>query len=419
MMLVIYGPTATGKTTLAIELAQKYNGELISADSRQVYRGLDIGTGKVSFTSKIGKHQGFWIVDDVKIHGFDLVNPGQRFSVADFLTFANSSIVQTIKLNKLPIIVGGTGFYIKALINGIGSIGIPLNPKLRQQLEKLSTTDLYQKLLEINPKRAQSMNDSDRKNPRRLIRAIEISYKTVIFTVAVLVGLWFIIQIRQIIILVFLSIILLSALLRPVEWLTARRIPRVLSVLLVYIVLIALIAFVIGIIIPPLVAQTSDFISKLPQIVSTINNFLVFNKIPVENLSGIIASQIQQIAQNVLSIFKTIFSSIFLLITIFVFTFYLLLEWKSFVKLIGSPFSGRQEKKVTSIIAKVETGLGGWVRGQITLSLVVGILTFVGLTILQIPFALPLALVAGILAIVPIVGPIISAIPAILVGLTI
>src|SRR3989344_3791674 len=190
---------------------------------------------------------------------------------------------------------------------------------------------------------------------------IEISYKTVIFTVAVLVGLWFIIQIRQIIILVFLSIILLSALLRPVEWLNTRRIPRVLSVLLVYIILIVVI------IIPPLVVQTSDFISKLPQIVSTINNFLVFNKIPIENLSSVIAGQIQQIAQNFLSIFKAIFSSIFLLITIFVFTFYLLLEWKSFVKLIGSPFSGRQEKKVTSIISKVETGLGSWVRGQITL----------------------------------------------------
>src|SRR3989344_5963223 len=210
---------------------------------------------------------------------------------------------------------------------------------------------------------------------------IEISYKTVIFTVAVLVGLWFIIQIRQIIILVFLSIILLSALLRPVEWLTARRIPRVLSVLLVYIILIALIAFIVGIIIPPLVTQTSDFISKLPQIVSTINNFLIFNKIPIENLSSVIAGQIQQIAQNFLSIFKAIFSSIFLLITIFVFTFYLLLEWKSFVKLIGSPFSGRQEKKVTSIIAKVETGLGGWVRGQITLYLVVAMVmsTVVGL----------------------------------------
>ena len=174
-MLVIYGPTATGKTALAIELAKKHNGEIISADSRQVYKGLDIGTGKVSFDSKVEKHEGYWIVDGVKIHGFDLVNPGQRFSVADFLTFANSSIVQTIKLNKLPIIVGGTGFYIKALIKGIGLIGIPLNPELRQQLEKLSTTDLYQKLLEINPKRAKAMNESDRANPRRLVRAIEIA----------------------------------------------------------------------------------------------------------------------------------------------------------------------------------------------------------------------------------------------------
>ena len=174
-MLVIYGPTATGKTALAIELAKKHNGEIISADSRQVYKGLDIGTGKVSFDSKVEKHEGYWIVDGVKIHGFDLVNPGQRFSVADFLTFANSSIVQTIKLNKLPIIVGGTGFYIKALIKGIGLIGIPLNPELSKQLEKLSTTDLYQKLLEINPKRAKAMNESDRANPRRLVRAIEIA----------------------------------------------------------------------------------------------------------------------------------------------------------------------------------------------------------------------------------------------------
>src|SRR3989344_1076120 len=74
-MLVIYGPTATGKTALAIELAKKHNGEIISADSRQVYKGLDIGTGKVSFDSKVEKHQGYWIVDGIKIHGFDLVNP--------------------------------------------------------------------------------------------------------------------------------------------------------------------------------------------------------------------------------------------------------------------------------------------------------------------------------------------------------
>src|SRR3989339_1610619 len=112
--LIIYGPTATGKTALALQLAHKFQGELISADSRQVYKGLDITTGKVSFLSKVERHKGDWIVDGVKIHGFDLKNPGDQFTVADFLNFANSTMIQIIKLKKLPIIVGGTGFYIKA-----------------------------------------------------------------------------------------------------------------------------------------------------------------------------------------------------------------------------------------------------------------------------------------------------------------
>jgi len=231
---------------------------------------------------------------------------------------------------------------------------------------------------------------------------IEISYKTVIFTVSVLIGLWFLIQIRQILVFVFFSIILLSALLKPVEWLNVRRIPRVLSILFVYIILIAVISFIVGIIIPPLISQTSDFISKLPQIISKINDFLVFYQIPVQNLSDILTRQIQAVIGNLISISTAIFSSIFLLITIFVFTFYLLLEHKSAIKFIASPFSGKQEKKVSSAI-----------------SFIVGILIFIGLTILQIPFALPLALVAGLLEIVPIVGPIVSSIPAILVGLTI
>lgn len=179
-LLIIYGPTATGKTALAIDLAKKYNGELISADSRQVYKGLDIGTGKLSIEqlndSKVKRFKGYWIVDGIKIHGFDLVNLDQRFSVADFLKFAKSSMIQIIELNKLPIIVGGTGFYIKALIDGIDTVGIPVNQKLRKKLQKLSTADLYQKLLSINHERARSMNESDRANPRRLIRAIEIAF---------------------------------------------------------------------------------------------------------------------------------------------------------------------------------------------------------------------------------------------------
>ena len=109
-VLIIYGPTATGKTALVIKLAKEYNGELISADSRQVYKNLDIGTGKVSFESKVEKHNKYWTVDGVKIHGFDLVKPGEQFTVADFLKFSHDSIIQITQQKKLPIIVGGTPF---------------------------------------------------------------------------------------------------------------------------------------------------------------------------------------------------------------------------------------------------------------------------------------------------------------------
>ncbi|MBI2327304.1 tRNA dimethylallyltransferase [Candidatus Curtissbacteria bacterium] len=195
-VLVIYGPTATGKTDLAISLAKKFNGEIISADSRQVYRGLDIGTGKVSIQKlsdpAIQKFESFWVVDGVRIHGFDLVGspvhepglqnyskPGSealvRFSAADFLKFASTTMIRIIEQNKLPIVVGGTGFYIKTLTSGVDTIGIPANPVLRRQLADLSVGELYQKFESIDPNRARSMNRSDRANPRRLIRAIEIA----------------------------------------------------------------------------------------------------------------------------------------------------------------------------------------------------------------------------------------------------
>lgn len=174
-LVIIYGPTATGKTDLAINLAKKYSGEIISADSRQVYRGLDIGTGKVSFDSKVKKQEGYWIVDDVRINGFDLVTPGQQFTAADFLKFANTSMARITKAGKLPIVVGGTGFYVKALLEGINSLGIPANQRLRRKLEKRTTDELARELEKVSPQRAHFMNESDRKNPRRLIRAIEIA----------------------------------------------------------------------------------------------------------------------------------------------------------------------------------------------------------------------------------------------------
>lgn len=263
-----------------------------------------------------------------------------------------------------------------------------------------------------------SYTQSEMPEQKDLIK-VEISHKTVIFTVAFLIALWFLVQIKQILILVFLSIILLSALLKPVEWLSARRVPRLLSVLVVYLVVIALMSVAVGIIVPPLVSQTIALSSRLPETIAQVNDFFIFNQIPVENLSVVIGRQVQQLTGDIVRVTTAIFSSVFLLLTIFVMSFYLLLDWKKFVLLMASPFSGKQEKKVITLIAKVENGLGRWVRGQLSLSLIVGAMVFLGLTVLGVPYALPLALVAAILEIIPVIGPIVASIPAILVGLTI
>ncbi len=160
-MLVISGPTATGKTKLTFKLAKLFDGELISADSRQVYKGMDIGTGK-EFSAEIPT----W--------GCDVVRPDGEWSAAHFVKLADKLIFEIQSRGKLPIVVGGTGLYIANLLNPPKTLNIPPDRKLRQKLEELALSELQSKLRGINPKRFNQMNDSDKRNPRRLIRAIEV-----------------------------------------------------------------------------------------------------------------------------------------------------------------------------------------------------------------------------------------------------
>lgn len=160
-VLIICGPTATGKTRLAANLAKKFSGELISADSRQVYKGMDIVTGK-------DKPKG------VTIHGLDLIGPDREFSVAHFVTHTRALINQITKRKKLPIVVGGTGLYINSLVNPPPTLSVKPDWKLRKKLENKSTTELQDQLKKLNLQRWRQMNHSDRLNPRRLIRAIEV-----------------------------------------------------------------------------------------------------------------------------------------------------------------------------------------------------------------------------------------------------
>lgn len=161
-LLVIGGPTATGKTDLAIHLAQKLNGEIISADSRQVYKDMTIGTGKE-------------YSDRVKIWGYDLVKPTEEFSVSHFQKFARTKIKEISEMKTLPILVGGTGLYIKAVIDDINTTAVPPNISLRETLSTKSASELFTFLNSLNHDKAVSLNNSDKNNPRRLIRAIEIS----------------------------------------------------------------------------------------------------------------------------------------------------------------------------------------------------------------------------------------------------
>ena len=161
-LLVICGPTATGKTSLGFGIAKKFSGEIISADSRQVYKYMDIGTGKE------------WD-NDVKIWGYDLVDPRKNYSVSEYFREMKMVIEDIWNRNKLPIIVGGTGLYIKSLIDGIPTVDIPKNESLRKSLETMSIEEMFDKLAVLDSSKAASLNASDRKNPRRLVRAIEIA----------------------------------------------------------------------------------------------------------------------------------------------------------------------------------------------------------------------------------------------------
>jgi tRNA dimethylallyltransferase len=177
-ILIIVGPTGSGKTKLALSLADKYGGELVSADSRQVYVGMDIGTGKdIPIGSKKEKTElGIkYFLNEIPLWGYDLSNPDTGFNVSDYVKAVLPIIEDIWQRGKLPILVGGTGLYVKALIDGIETCNIPVNEKLRENLENREVGELYELLAKLNPLHAANMNASDKKNPRRLIRAIEIS----------------------------------------------------------------------------------------------------------------------------------------------------------------------------------------------------------------------------------------------------
>lgn len=239
---------------------------------------------------------------------------------------------------------------------------------------------------------------------------VEISRKTIIFTVGFLIGLVFLYQIRNIVLFLFIALILMSALNPLVDRLEKIKIPRGVSTIVLYLLIWSFISFSVASLVPPLVEQSASFISTLPQ--------------NIERISGgrfnvsIFESQLSSLPQNILKIAVGAFNNVVNLFTLMVIVYYLILERKNLHKYLLFLFGNNgQEAKAEEFINQLERKLGGWVRGQLLLMFFIGLFSYIGLLFLGIEFAVPLAFLAGILEIVPSIGPTLSAVPAVLVAL--
>ena len=170
-IIVIVGPTASGKTALGLDLAKKFNGEIINADSRQVYRGMDIATAKARPDDK----QDGYFVQGIRHHLIDIVNPEEEFTLAHYKKLAFETVDEILSRGKLPIVVGGTGLYVRAIVDNPDIPEVAPNKELRDRLEQMSAEDRIECLKKIDPKSAAQI---DLKNPRRVIRAIEVASAT-------------------------------------------------------------------------------------------------------------------------------------------------------------------------------------------------------------------------------------------------
>ena len=181
-IIVILGPTSSGKSDVAISLAQKFDGEVISADSRQIYRGLDIGTGKIEKDrSKVKSQKSKVQLKTQKLRPYysegiahyliDIVNPRTDYNVAKFKKDAERIIIDILRRGKVPIICGGTGFWIRSVVDNITYPEVKPDWELRNKLRNKTADELFSELKKLDPVRAENI---DRKNKVRLIRAVEI-----------------------------------------------------------------------------------------------------------------------------------------------------------------------------------------------------------------------------------------------------
>lgn len=244
---------------------------------------------------------------------------------------------------------------------------------------------------------------------------IEIAPKTILYTIGILLSIYVLYQIRSILVLFFISFILMTAINPLLRKTQKLKIPTIVVMLIVYFGLISLVSIVIASLVPAIVAQTKGLSQALPNYLHSLEDVFATEFDP-----SVIGNYLSTIPSNILRLAAGLFNNLLNIMAIFFMTYYLVLERPNLHKYLLRFFEDKNaEGLAEQMVHQVEQQVGGWVRGELLLMAVIGLMTYVGLILLGIPYALPLAVLAGLLEAVPNLGPTIAAIPAVLIGFTV
>lgn len=255
---------------------------------------------------------------------------------------------------------------------------------------------------------------------------IDISFWAILKVVLVGAGLALVFWLRQIILMVFLAFILAAAIEPLLRFMQRYKIPNALSLAITYIIALGVIGLMGFIVFPPLIDQVNAFVRNLPDLTSRAVSVIAGNGVNeqeiqqyMQRLTDFLFGRVDEISSSVVQVGLGVISGVVSVITIVVVSFYMVAEKSRLYDGLALLMPKTEYSRVQQVIQKVELKLGSWLRGQLALGLFIGVLTWIGLTVLQIPYALPLAIIAAVFELIPLVGPIIAAIPAIIIGLTI
>lgn len=240
---------------------------------------------------------------------------------------------------------------------------------------------------------------------------VEVSAKTIVFAVFFILLLLLLWSVKNLILSLFIAFIIMSAVKPPVSFLERKGIPRRAVVLIVYLLLITIFGFLVSWVIPPLVTESALLAKQLPHMLEQLNPALL-DYVNFDSLS----QYVPNLTNQAFTIVRSVFSNVMFVVTTLFFSIYFTIEEGFLKKILSQFFNERQAQKTAVIFEKTEKRLGSWLLGELVLMLVVGCMTYIGLTLIGVRYALPLSIIAGLLEVVPNVGPIISTVPAFIVG---